>query len=64
MSTAATAAAVAGGTALAAYVEAKYHIGKEVGMLVHMKRAERDYKKAGVFAACDYDRHVVGMAAS
>jgi hypothetical protein len=44
--TAAT-AAVAGGTALAAYLDGKFHIHKDLSTISRLKKAERGYKKAG-----------------
>jgi len=40
-------AAVAGGAAVAAYLNGKYQIGQEVATVLKVKRAERVYAKAG-----------------
>jgi hypothetical protein len=40
-------AAVAGGTALAAYLDGKFHIRKDLSMISRLKRNEREYKKTG-----------------
>ena len=47
--TAAT-AAVAGGTALAAYLDGKFHIHKDLSTISRLKKAELGYKKAGTCA--------------
>ncbi|ERF74760.1 hypothetical protein EPUS_04929 [Endocarpon pusillum Z07020] len=39
-------AAVAGGAAITAYLNAKYHLGKDLDVLILLKRAQRDYDKA------------------
>ena len=46
--TAAT-AVVAGGTALAAYLDAKFHISKDLSSIARLKKGERDYKQAGTY---------------
>ena len=47
-SNSATTAAVAAGTvAAAAYVDAKFHIRKDVEVLVSLKKLEREYIQAG-----------------
>jgi hypothetical protein len=43
----ATTAAVAGGTAIAGYLNAKYHIGNDLKTIIRLKRARKDYEKAG-----------------
>ena len=45
------AAAVAGTTVAAAYLDAKYHISKDVRMIAKLKIGEREYAKAGTVAA-------------
>ena len=47
--TAAT-AAVAGGTALAAYLDGKFHIRKDLSAISRIKKGEREYKQAGTCA--------------
>lgn len=47
--TAAT-AAVAGGTALAAYLDGKFHIRKDLFMISRVKKGEREYRQAGTCA--------------
>jgi hypothetical protein len=47
--TAAT-AAVAGGTALAAYLDGKFHIRKDLSAISRLKKGERAYKQAGTCA--------------
>ncbi|KAI9817440.1 MAG: hypothetical protein M1827_001050 [Pycnora praestabilis] len=43
----ATAAAIGGTATAAAYLDAKFHIKKDVGNLILAKKAEREYRKAG-----------------
>jgi hypothetical protein len=47
--TAAT-AAVAGGTALAAYLNGKFHIRKDLYGISRLEKGKREYKKAGTCA--------------
>lgn len=55
--TIAATAAVAGGAAVTAYLNAKYHLGRDLDMLLLMKRAQRDYAKAGSLSGLHYKRH-------
>lgn len=41
------AAALVGGTSVAAYLNAKFHITKDVSAVLSVKRGEREYAKAG-----------------
>jgi hypothetical protein len=45
-STTALIAALAGGTALIHYLNARYQIGKDVGLVMRLKRGQKDYEKA------------------
>jgi hypothetical protein len=47
---AAATAAAAGGVALAAYLDGKFHIRKDLAVISRLKKAEREYKKAGTCA--------------
>jgi hypothetical protein len=49
MTAAATAASVAAISSLAAYINAKYHIGQDVRMLRFKKKAERHYAELGTY---------------
>lgn len=49
MTVAATAASVAAITSLAAYINAKYHIGQDVRMLKFKKGAEKHYAELGMY---------------
>lgn len=42
-----TAAIVAGGTAAASYLEAKYHLSKDINALYQFKTIQREYARAG-----------------
>lgn len=44
-----TTAALVGGATVAGYLNAKFHIQKDVSNLVTMKHAERQYANAGMF---------------
>lgn len=48
MTVAATAASVAAITSLAAYVNAKYHVGQDLRMLKFKKKAESHYAELGM----------------
>jgi hypothetical protein len=48
MTVAATAASVAAISGLAAYINAKYHIGQDVRMLRFKKGAEKNYAELGM----------------
>jgi hypothetical protein len=41
------AAAIAGAGALAAYIDAKYHISQDIGQLLHLRQAEKWYLENG-----------------
>jgi hypothetical protein len=45
LTVAATAAVAAGTWATAAYLDAKYHLSKDITILRKLKQAERDYQK-------------------
>lgn len=51
MTVAATAASVAAISSLAAYINAKYHIGQDLRMLKFKKGAERHYAELGMSAS-------------
>lgn len=42
-------AAITGSTAVAAYIDAKYHLTRDVRALYRIRQAEREYAKAGNF---------------
>ena len=44
-----TAAAIAGSTAAAAYVDAKYHISKDISTLKYLSGGDREFKRNGTF---------------
>lgn len=48
MTVAATAASVAAISSLAAYINAKYHIGQDLRMLKFKKKAEKHYAELGM----------------
>ena len=48
-----TAAAIAGTSAAAAYLDAKFHISKDVGTIGRLKAGEAAYVKAGTPNPCD-----------
>lgn len=41
------AAAVIGGTTVAAYLDAKFHIKKDVSAVLTLRKGEREYARAG-----------------
>lgn len=49
-------AAVAGGAAVTAYLNAKYHLGKDLDLLILLKRAQKDYDKAGPLSSFHHER--------
>lgn len=49
-------AAVAGGAAVTAYLNARYHLGKDLDTLILLKRAQRDYNKAGSSSSFHHER--------
>lgn len=50
----ATAAALAGGTTLAAYLNAKFHLSKDANALWALKKGEREYAKAGMLLVSSF----------
>lgn len=54
MTVAATAASVAAISGLAAYINAKYHIGQDVRMLRFKKGAEKNYAELGMCVSMSY----------
>jgi hypothetical protein len=54
MTVAATAASVAAISGLAAYINAKYHIGQDVRMLRFKKGAEKNYAELGTCISVSY----------
>lgn len=49
------AAALVGGATVAGYLNAKFHIQKDISGLFTLKRAERQYANAGMFIYYSYN---------